>query len=282
MSNYFTYSVLQYKHSLTLGEILNVGILFYFPEDNIFEFASGDGTRAKSIYPDFDNSLFNGYLKAIITKVKKHVDLFNEKPLGSDFAKYIHQNILAEDAAGLIFRDPVNVKNVFGDRKKAIDEYSKLLLPGINIVKPNIIKHNENYIIKKFSGYILGKDKSLETKFKKNETIKTKHFNLRFDLSWQKDTHNYIKPINFDFTEEISFQNKAAIFYSYLIDLTEFASANKSRFDLLVTKPQRAEFLREYDNALDFINSAKTPKQIITEDQLENYSQSVLSELISN
>jgi hypothetical protein len=62
MSNYFTYSVLQYKHSLALGEILNVGILFYFPDDGCFEFINGDGSRVKSVYPDFDNSLFNGYL----------------------------------------------------------------------------------------------------------------------------------------------------------------------------------------------------------------------------
>lgn len=36
MNNSLIYSILQYKHSLTLGEILNVGILFYFPGNNIY------------------------------------------------------------------------------------------------------------------------------------------------------------------------------------------------------------------------------------------------------
>lgn len=279
MSNYFTYSVLQYKHSLTLGESLNVGILFYFPEDNIFEFVSGDGYRAKSIYPDFDNSLFNAYLKAITTKVKKHVDLFNEKPLGSDFASYVHKFILAEDAAGLIFREPVTLKNVFISRAQAIDEYSKLLLPGIDIEKPSIIRHNENYIIKRFNGYIFGQDKSLESKFKKNEPVRTKHFNLKFDLSWQKTNQNYIKPISFDFADESSIQTKAAVFYSYIIDLSEYAAANKSRFDFLVSKPQLTEFNRAYENALDFLNSAKNHGKIVTEDNWQKYSQNIISEL---
>ncbi len=61
MSNYFIYSVLQYKHSLALGEILNVGILFYFPADVKFEFVTCDATRAKLIYPDFNNSLYGSY-----------------------------------------------------------------------------------------------------------------------------------------------------------------------------------------------------------------------------
>jgi len=279
MNNYFTYSVLQYKHSLALGESLNVGILFYFPIENSFEFVSGDGYRAKAIYPDFDNSLFNGYLKTIQTKIKKHVDLFNENPVSSDFAKYIHKYILAEDAAGLIFREPVNVKNVFGDKKKAVDEYSTILLPGINIEKPSIIKHNENYIIKKFNGYIFKLDKSLESKFKKNKVIKTNHFNLKFDLSWEKKTYNYIKPINFDFSDEVSIQTKAAVFYSYITDLSDYT--NKSRFDFLITKPQDSTLNHAYENALDFLNNAKTTKQLITEDELENYSQNVLSEIMT-
>jgi len=279
MNNYFTYSVLQYKHSLALGESLNVGILFYFPIENSFEFVSGDGYRAKAIYHDFDNSLFNGYLKTIQTKIKKHVDLFNENPVSYDFAKYIHKYILAEDAAGLIFREPVNVKNVFGDKKKAVDEYSTILLPGINIEKPSIIKHNENYIIKKFNGYIFGLDKSLESKFKKNKVIKTNHFNLKFDLSWEKKTNNYIKPINFDFSDEVSIQTKAAVFYSYITDLSDYT--NKSRFDFLITKPQDSTLNHAYENALDFLNNAKTTKQLITEDELENYSQNVLSEIMT-
>lgn len=283
MNGYFTYSVLQYKHSLTLGEALNVGILFYFPEENHFDFVCGNGYRAKAIYPDFDNSLFNGYLKTILTKVKNHVDIFNEKPVGFDFAKYIHKNILAEDAAGLIFCEPANVKNVFGDRTKAIDEYSKLLLPGINIEKPSIIRHNENYIIKKFNGYLFENGKDIEGKFKKNETIKTKHFSIKFDLSWHHKTTNYIKPISFDFTDELSIQNKAASFYGYISDLSEYASANKSRFDFLISKPQSADFIGPYENALDFLSSAKNShKKIITEDQWQGYSQNVLAEIAEN
>ncbi len=282
MINYFTYSVLQYRHSLALGEILNVGILFYFPDENRFEFVSGDGTRAKAIYPDFDNFLFNGYLKTIINKVKKQVDQFPSNYNGSDFLKYVYNNVLSEDAAGLIFNVPSYVKNVFGDSKKAVDEYSKLLLPGIDVEKPEIIRHNEKYIIRRFNGYIFGQDKEIVKNFEKNKVIKTKHFNIKFDLSWQNTTHNFIKPINFDRINEDSIQKEAAILYSYITDLMDYAAINNSRFDFLVSSPQNVQLNRAYENALDFLDSLKAPKQLITEEKLESYSQNVLSELTAN
>ena len=282
MNNYLTYSILQYKHNLSLGESLNVGILFYFPVEDIFEFVSGNGYRAKAIYPDFDNSLFHGYLKTIIDKVKKQIKVSRVSPNGINFVQFIHNNILGEDAAGLIFKEPSIVKNVFENRKVAVEEYSKLLLPGILVEKPFVEKHNENYIIKKFSGYIFRQDKSLIKNFEKNKILKTKHFNIRFDLSWKNATQNFIKPINFDFTDEASIQTKAAVFHSYITDLNEYADVNQSRFDFLVSKPQNMQLNSAYENALDFLDSLKAPKYLITEDKLEAYSQNILSELIAN
>lgn len=279
MTNYFIYSILQYKHDLALGEILNVGVLFCFPEDNTFEFVSGDATRAKAIYPNFNNPLYNSYFKAISNKLKKHIDLFSGQPIGSDFASYIHNNILAEDAAGLIFREPVQVKNVFGSKSKAIDEYSKFLLPGINISKPKIEKHNDSYLIKTFTNYCLEKNVDFEEKLSKNEVVKTQHLEIRFDLAWKNSIKNFIKPISFDFTDLSSIQNKAAVFYSYLTELNTINKNNQFSFDFLIAKPQNLDFIPAYENAIDFIDSAKCQKRIIFEEKLIDYSQQVVLSL---
>ncbi len=279
MNDFFSYSVLQYKHSLALGEILNVGILFYFPFENKFEFVEGGGHRAKAIYPDFDNSLFNGYLKSILSKIKNRVDLFSESPNQSNFSNYIHKYILAQDAAGLIFREAVNVRNVFGSNQKVIDEYSKLLLPGINIEKPHTTKHNEQFIISKFNGYLLGKDSSISERIKKNQTIKLKSCKVKFDYVWD---NNYIKPLSFDLADESSIQTKSAIIHSQLIQLKDYAKNNNVRFDLLIAKPQEPNLENEYNNALDLIDSVTTNKELITQDHWNDYFQNTLDQLIKN
>jgi hypothetical protein len=280
MSNYFIYSVLQYKHSLALGEILNVGILFYFPADLKFEFVTCDSTRAKLIYPDFNNSLYGSYFKAIKKKVVSHVDLFTEQIEDIDFSQYVHKYILAADAAGLVFREPVRVKNVFGDNQIAINEYSKLLLPGVNVQKPKIEKHNEFYILKTFTNYLSHNNISIDKNLGKSETIKTKHFNIKFDFSWHNTSKNFIKPLSFDLNEENSIQNKAAIFYSYITDLKSSSNSKRYNFDFLIAKPQDESLIKPYENALDFISSATGNRRLIFEEDLPNYSQEVIDCLL--
>ena len=68
MGKFFIYSVLQYKHSLSLKEILNVGVLFYFPDEQKFEFVSGGFSRIKGAYPMVDTHLLKSYIKEIEKK----------------------------------------------------------------------------------------------------------------------------------------------------------------------------------------------------------------------
>ncbi len=282
MNNFFTYSILQYKHSLVLGESINVGILFHFAEENIFQFVKGDGYRAKAIYPDFNNSLFNGYIRNITDKVKNHVDLFNQQSDKINFEEYIHKFIFAEDAAGLIFSDAVKVRNVFKSPHSAITEYSKLLLPGISTEKPLIQRHNENFILTTFRGYLQDRDRSVEKKFEKNKYIQTKNFNIKFELAYLNKTNRFIKPLSFDLSDELSIQNKAAITYCHLNDLVDFARKNNASFDFLIAEPQNIEFRRDFQNALDYISNSIAPKKLITQDKWEEYTQNTFDFLTAN
>lgn len=278
MNKYFTYSILQYKHNLILGEVINVGILFYFKKDNHFEFVRGNGQRAKAIYPDFDITLFNGYINTITKKIKTQVDLFNKEIDKSDFRNYIHQYILAQDASGLIFKEPVSVEFSSGDISEIVEKYSQLLLPGIITDTPKVIfKHNENFILKTFQSYLLKNNIIIEKKFRKNQIINTPHFNIKFDLSWKFETTNFIKPLSFDISDENIIQNKAAILYSYLTDLKEFAKKNNTRFDILIAPPQEINYRREFENALDFIDSVRISKRLVNQSDWEKYSEETSS-----
>ena len=281
MSTYFTYSILQYKHNLVLGEVLNVGILFHFPLESRFEFVKGDGYRAKAIYPDFDNFLFNAYIRNITNRIKKHVTIFNTQIDKSDFAQYIHQKILAEDAAGLIFKTPVQVQFQYDTLQNVVDEYSKLLLPGINTDKPTVVKHNDQYIIKTFQGYFQDRFKDIEKKIIRNKNIKTKHFDIKFDWSFERGVQYLIKPLSFDLTDEGSIQTKAAVAFSHLLELKEYAKSTKSTFDLLISQPQNEDYKREYENAIDLVDSIKACN-LITQDKWESHTQNIYNLLHEN
>ncbi len=283
MKKYFTYSILQYKHSITLGEILNVGILFHFHDENRFELSYGGYSRLKSIYPDFDIQFFNGFLKVINEKIGSHINLFSGEGYKTDFIKYIHQNILKPDVSGLVFAEPVSIENVFESNKSAVDFFSKQFLPGIIIEKPKIIsKHDDKYIFKQFSGYVFNQHKELENRVSKNEIIQTDKVKVKFDLSWSNKKHRrYVKPISFDLSNEQAIQEKAITHFGYLTQLIEYTKKHDIQFDFLLAKPQNRALKSAFENALDILDSVPTAKRLVRENELKVYSEETLEELLS-
>lgn len=293
MTTPFTYSVLQYRHSLVLGEAINVGILFQFPAAEKVEFIAGNAHRLKLIYPDFDQTVYNYLIKSIEKKLREEGNsLFHSVHLKTDFKKYIRSAVLPEDATVLQFQEPVNVvgRKVEGSTEekidKIVDEFSKLLLPGIVTKKPDIIRHNENFLIKKYTSYIFEKNKDLENKFIRNHVIKTnikdRNIELKFELAWENGTTNFVKALSFDLTEEKAIQDKSAINYGYLNLLGDYAKDNNYRFDIIVAKPQKRELLSSYENALGLLELSDAPKRIVTETDLNNYSEETIQSLESH
>src|SRR5262249_31307618 len=131
MNQQFTYSILQYKHSLALGESVNVGLVFSFATEDKIYFVPGDTKRLKCLYPDFDPFIFSQLTKAIQKRISEKpnanslfAELFNQ-PLRD----YIKSDLLIEDSSAFQFSEVFFAVNAFENSKKAIDEFSKLLLP---------------------------------------------------------------------------------------------------------------------------------------------------------
>ena len=99
MNDLFTYQILKYKSSIVAGEAVNVAVLFYFPEFTHFELVKGDLKRPKSIFPDFDSKLINHYLDIIEGRIEEKKLTFSKVPDEKSIQKYVHENILAIDAA---------------------------------------------------------------------------------------------------------------------------------------------------------------------------------------
>lgn len=131
MNKLLYYSILQYKHSPILGESINVGILFFFPDGQTkLFFQMADSTRLRPIYDDFDTTYFNSILKII----QKNVQTFSEKSRTegttiNTLDAFIHKYLLKKDDTVLQFSKPFSVLNTFPTNETAVKEYTKLLLP---------------------------------------------------------------------------------------------------------------------------------------------------------
>jgi len=282
VNSYITYSILQYKHSLVLGEAINIGVLFYFPENQHLEFAHGNNTRVKSIYNDFDVSLFSSLINTIKAKLISRDDLFRSTDLEVGLKEYISNYVLAETESALQFTKPIITRNTFSSNQDAIKFYSAKLLPGIITENPLVKRHNESFIINTYIGYLLKKNKvEIEKRIKRNYEIHTEGFSWKFYLAWQKETLNLVKPLAFDLSDELGIQSKSAQIYGYLGIFNNYATKNSCRFDLLISEPQERKLFKSYENVLNVLETSSTPKKIIRQVSWENYSKETVDALLS-
>ena len=199
MKNLFSYSILQYKHSLALGEAINIAVLFYFPDLKKLYFKADSPSRLRALYPNFDSLTFNEIIRGIEKAIDDQDNLFTREELSKDLQQTVCKIILKEDSTALQFKETKSVVNVFKSPEQAIKDYSEILLPGLKNEKRTVIsKYSEKQIISKYLDLIASKNKTVANKLQKNAIIETKALQLKFDLAWKNGSTNYLKPLSFD------------------------------------------------------------------------------------
>ncbi len=285
MTKTFKYSILQYKHSISLGESLNVGILYYFEDaPQNFYFVYGSGHRPNAIYIDFDQVTFNHILKGIEKRIAQSTALLipelnskaRLKSLISDF-------FLAEDSTVFQFTDPVNAINVYSDRDTAINNYSKLLLPGLIVEKHTSARHNEQFISRQFIGYLQEFNPAIEKIISRDHSVRLDdNIEISFDFAWKKDNLNLVKLISFDLSDSKEIQEKAAKHSGYLQWLSEKSNRENINFDLLIAEPQNRDLYKTFERAWFLLDQINVSKQIYSSPKdWKRYSQSTV-EILSN
>ena len=283
MNKQLIYSILQYKHSPVLGEAINVGVLFYFPDEKRkLYFHITDATRIKPIYRDFDARYFNSILKLIRNNVEQYSDdFYASKLLNDNFKDFIHTYLLKNDYSALQFSELYSVVNVYSDVQKAVNEFSNLLLPLTLKKEIQTIKHNESFIIKKFKTRLFSKHKELEEKVTKNYVVKTEELNFKFEFAWQNGSLNLVHPLSFDLQDTQSIQRKTAEYCSYLNWLSKYTKEKNCRIDLLLAKPQESSLLNTYNKSIKLLKSVDSNKQIIPFEQIDDYSDKAAAYLLT-
>lgn len=276
----YTYSLLQYRHSQVLGEVLNVGLLVYFPSKCRLVFLCPDKLiRLKFTYPNVPEKTIKVYFKAFeerISKLNVTPELFAGLELDNSFGKFISKEFLPEDSSAL----------QFGEIKKGIQylENHELICNQLYNLYFSVFEHHisnynridENHLLSKYKNLI--KDLGKESYTKENKRLYFDYKitpkegeSFKFDIGWKNGSLNLVKPVSFDVSRNETIQSKAYKFYGQFLDLEDYAAQENIRFDLLIAKPKKKELFKTFDNAIALLNKPKRV-ELIEQDNLEDYS----------
>ena len=288
----FQYSLLQYRHSVALDEVLTVGVLVLFPNQSRVCFVHPERlTRLRHSYRNVPEKTLRAYFKSFCRraqKLSKQPELFAH--FFQDQQGFIFREFLPADSSTLQF-SPLRTSVLYSEdtslickhlREQHLSSYEpveerprvddqdlkanyrgrvKRLMSTIETHKP----FSENYLIRA--------DEAPEQSGKNNETGI-----YRFDFGWHNHALHLVKPVSFDVQRGKSIEEKAHTNLGQFSVLDDYATRENIVFDLLVAPPQDRALFSYYDYALKLLQRPKSVR-LIQETELEQYAERTVQAL---
>ncbi|MBD3723474.1 MAG: hypothetical protein IE891_01475 [Flavobacteriaceae bacterium] len=292
MDNFYSYSVLKYRHSVYLDESINVGVLIYFFNENRLIFKHAQNlNRLKLIYSNPPERVINHLFKVINEFTLKYNssneirNLFFADESAKDFDLFIDKEILKVDSNSLYFTKSRLVENEnLLSNKIIIDD-----LVSTNIIEiegSQKLKSKETFLLKRFYDNLDGLDferiNRTSKKFYKDYILKNETgTEFKFDYAWQNGTLNLVKPLSFDLKDSRNIADKAYRNLGQFIDLQDEARDLNLRYDLLIAKPENKSLFKEYDHAINLLSRIDNSSLVFEED-IDNYSKKAIKALIES
>lgn len=263
----FQYSLLKYCPSYLLGEWVNVGILFFFPESKEFKliFPTALGRLSRS-FPDtkiqqVKNDL--NLLKSKLTTINKSDNIIQDH-LNS---KFIDENILLPDSTNLFFEDIKTAK--YKDIGKTLNFYYKqYFAPYFEVEEGG--RHNDQYLVKNFSQKIEGKKFSKLAKRNVEVTNKI-GISAKFNYAWKNGHINLVRPLSFDLVHKKTIEEKSVKWFGYIEQFREKATKSDLIFNFLVAKPSEKSLFKSFDKIISILDKEQDLVKLIYENEIDDY-----------
>lgn len=289
MSKHFKYSLLKYEYSQALGEVLNVGLLLFFPNEWRFIYPK-KLTRLKDFYPDVEEEHLKIYLDAfekqahqLNQKIQSNEIPFEEGFSLDNFMEKVYAEFLPYDSSALYF-SKARTSVLYSENRDKIAEnlYEEYFFPYEFANDRN--QKDESMILRAIRNYIkeIGKD-IFEHHFRNQEAkqISNNKTSLTIDLHWKNGKTHLVHPISLDLKRDSSIDRKANQYFGKFIQLRDEIQKGDYVLDIPVARPAEQRLFKDYDKALYILEDVEFGN-VIEEENLKNYAQKAVNELASH
>lgn len=278
----FTYALLQYRHSQILGEVLNIGLLAFFPIEQKLIFIHPEKLiRLRFAYPNLPEKTIKSYLRYFEDKVNQlnlQPNFFSNKYLEHSLERLLNEEFLAPDSSALQFGNFKTAVLYSNDTQKIIDQLYNLYFSVFQVSDTHTGRVDESILLKKYTTYLrslLPSDKLLkDTKgvFLDYAVNNNDHASLKFEIAWKAANNlHLVKPISFDLLKADSINRKAYQYFGQFADLQDTAESNNYLFDVILAKPKKKGLVKAYDNAIRLLEKPNRVS-LIEHDNLNQYA----------
>lgn len=280
----YTYGLLQYHHSQLLGEVLNIGLIVYFPIHKHFAFLYPKKLIrlrfAYSVIPEKTIKSYFQYFSNRVSQLNASPNLFSNYNVDKSLETFIEREFLPSDSSALQFggyrTSILYTSNIDHIKDQLYNLYFSVFQYQEGITK----RIDESHLLSKYRKYLKqynGENFNIATdrRFQQDYAVEPHPATVvKFDVAWRsKDALHLVKPISFDLSRQDTITKKAYQYYGQFLDLENLAIENKYNFDVLLAKPRNRNLFKTYDNAIRLLEKPKRVN-LIDPSSLDSYSKS--------
>lgn len=273
----FQYQIIRYRHDVSTGEFVNVGLVFFVPSEKFIKVIISHKYKRIS---DFFNGVSGTAIIRALKNIENKIRVFTEKYNSSlDFKNYNNLKVLTEE---LFPKDDGSIQ--FSDLYSGLaPAQAEFLYQELfdNLVYKYVHIHSLSSRSDEDARKIIYKDYFdklyISPKLHRKE-VKTTNDIFEFD-GWKNGRWNYYKPISFDLIEKESIKDKVYKWAGINSELFTAQEPFNLYFLSLSPRMHSDNGLRTFiKKKLEINNSIHTVK-VIYEEELENFTNQVSEEI---
>lgn len=268
----YTYCLVKYVHNPAAGEMLNIGVLLFSEEaKQIVGKFEIHFDRLSSAFANFDGE----HYRFVIRNLEHSISQLNERFKPSLFQREF------EDIKG-VFRSLVpdlGLSIQFGNVLAGItndleDEAEHIFYRLITSQIPQKEKksRSDEEVWSVFNKPLAQKQ---VTKYLKPKHFSANEYDLKFEHTFKNEKHHILDPVTMDYAQAESIQNRAIKILGQATTLD--GNSEIGKLYLLLGAPKNSSYKNAYIKAKNLLNKIPIDKQIIEENEAEDFAKEITS-----
>jgi hypothetical protein len=269
----YYFALLRYCPSFILGEQVNIGILYFFPDENKVDFVFPSTlVRLKDFYPEVQLRVVREYLQHI-KKTSQNIILETNTFFPENPQELIEKYFGLPNSVSIYFESP---KLGFYSSIETLKKQHDTLYFQSYYAKTGRNPHDEAYLKQTFEKQLATFDFKPDL-LEKQYIIQGKRSRIKFEYAWLNGVLNLVQPLSFDLTEASSIQNKSFTWFGKLNQIKQQITDKKIHIDFLLAEPQNNALKDSCDEAIENLKDIGDGIfNVIPENEIEDYAREVV------
>lgn len=268
----YYFALLRYCPSYILGEQVNIGILYFFPDENKVDFVFPSPLlRLKDFYPEVQLRVVREYLQHI-KKTSQNIILETNTFFPENPQELIEKYFGLPNSVSIYFQYP---KLGFYSNIETLKKQHDTLYFQAYYAKTGRNPHDEAYLKQTFEK-LLATFEIKPNLLEKQYIIQGKRSKIKFEYAWQNGVLNLVQPLSFDLTEASSIQNKSFTWFGKLNQIKQQIIEQDIHIDFLLAEPQNNALKDSCEEAIENLKDIGDGIfNVIPENKIEDYARKV-------